>query len=120
MDTMSAFARGQASRGNERRVFDWDKAAKLLKESGVEEASAGLSQDWGYTGGRILSDGKPDTESYTYLASTWATPELDIDGDVIDCFIMENEAKKRWKGDLAHLKWPESAVKIFFGEKEDG
>ena len=108
MDTMEAFAMGNANRNKELMVFDWHKATKLIKERNATEASAGLSGDWEWTGGNIFSDGKPDTESYTYLASTWATPEIEIDGEVIDCFIMQNESHG-WGCDT---KWPESALAL--------
>lgn len=45
MDTLRAFAFGYATRGNEQMVFDWDKAARLILDSGVDEASAGLRDD---------------------------------------------------------------------------
>lgn len=112
MDTMMAFAMGEANRGKDLMVFDWDKAARIIKERGATSASAGLSGDWGYTGGNIFSDGKPNTESYTYLASTWATPELDVDGDIIDCFIMEREVPEEWGTNYSDIKWPESALAI--------
>lgn len=32
MNTLSAFAMGAANRGKELMVFDWDKAAKLIKK----------------------------------------------------------------------------------------
>jgi hypothetical protein len=111
MDTMQAFARGAASRGKELMVFDWDKAATLIKEKGVKEASAGLCGDWEWTGGPILADGKPvpREDTYTYLASTWATPELELDGeDLIDCYKMQSETDD-WDEDTY---WPESALKI--------
>lgn len=107
MDTMSAFAMGQANRGKERMVFDWDKAARLIAERGAKSASAGLHGDWDWTGGPILSDGVPvpHDETYVYLASTWATPELEIDGETIDCYRMESETPG-WDSDTY---WPESA-----------
>jgi hypothetical protein len=111
MDSMMAFVMGEANRGKDLMVFDWDKAARIIKERGATSASAGLSGDWGYTGGEIFSDGKPNTEDYTYLASTWAVPELDIDGDIIDCFIMEGEVPEEWGKDFPEIKWPESALK---------
>jgi hypothetical protein len=111
MDTMSAFARGQATRNREQMVFDWDKAARLIRERGAKDASAGLAGDWGYTGGTILADGEP-SEDYTYLASTWARPELEIDGEIVDCFRMESEAPSWDSG----TRWPESAIKILRGE----
>lgn len=112
MDTLSAFARGQATRGNPRMIFDWVKAAKLIKERDAKNASAGLAGDWEYTGGEIFTDGEPNFDDYTYLASTWATPELEIDGETIDCYIMED--KTDWD---SGTKWPEEALKIL-GKKK--
>ena len=108
MDTMSAFVMGEANRGKELMVFDWEKAAKIIKESGAKNASAGLSGDWKWTGGEILEDGHIPTDSYTYLASTWATPELEINGKTIDCYRMQSETD----GWDAHTFWPESAKAI--------
>lgn len=89
-------------------VFDWDKAARLIKERNARSASAGLRNDWEWTGGTIFVDGKPDKESYTYLASTWATPELLIDGETIDCWRYANETPD-WNHET---KWPESALAL--------
>ena len=113
MDTMFAFARGEASRGNPLKVFDWNKAAELIKERNPQQASAGLAGDWGYTGGEIYSDGKPipSEDTYTYLASTWATPELDMDGDVVDCYIMQDAVPEGWGG-YSDVYWPKSALEI--------
>lgn len=110
MGTMSAFVLGEASRGREAKVFDWDKAAMLIKERGATSARAGLSDDWKWTGGDILRDGKPipDGDTYTYLASTWATPELEIDGEIIACYRMASDTPG-WNSDTY---WPESAVKL--------
>lgn len=108
MDTMSAFAMGQANRHKEQMVFDWEKAAKLIKESGAECAEAGLAGDWEWTGGTIFEDGKIVEDSYTYLASTWATPQLILASGIIDCFKMQSEVPD-WD---AETKWPEVAKKI--------
>lgn len=112
MDTMSAFAMGESNRHKPVMVFDWDKAARLIKDSGAKSASAGLDGDWEWTGGSILSEGKPDMESYTYLASTWATPQICLDDGV------EQECWK-WRSDTpdwdSHTKWPESALAILNG-----
>lgn len=110
MDTLSAFARGEANRGRESMVFDWDKAANLIVESGAVSASAGLRGDWEWTGGDILENGKPvpREDTYVFLASTWATPELSLDGETVDCFKMESETPG-WNADTY---WPESALAI--------
>ena len=112
MNNLKAFAMGQANRGKTRMVFDWDKAARLIKENNATTASAGLHSDWEYTGGEILVDGKPDLESYTYLASTWATSELKINGEVFNCFKMEPETP----GWDENTKWPQSALDILNGK----
>lgn len=114
MDTMQAFMRGEASRGREPMVFDWDKAAELIRERQPEEARAGLAGDWEYTGGDIYRDGAPvpSEDTYTYLASTWATPELEIDDEVIDCYRMQSEVPDWGSGTY----WPQSARAILAGE----
>lgn len=111
MDTLAAFAMGEANRHKRLMVFDWDKAAQTIIDTNAEEAAAGLSGDWEYTGGLIFSNGQivPQEETYTYLASTWATPELELNGHVIDCWRWEDETD--WN---ASTYWPESARKILF------
>ena len=108
MNTLMAFAKGQANRGKELMVFDWDKAAKRIAEVHPETASAGLKSDWEWTGGEIYRNGEPVTDEYTYLASTWATPELEMDGEVEPCYRMQSEVPE-WDSDT---KWPYSALKI--------
>ncbi|KVQ87318.1 hypothetical protein WK09_19975 [Burkholderia ubonensis] len=108
MDTMNAFAMGQANRHKEAMVFDWDKAARLIIEHKATEAFAGLAGDWEYTGGQIFRNGEPYSDDYTYLSSTWATPELEIDGTTYACFRMRSEVPD-WNSDT---KWPASAMAI--------
>lgn len=113
MDSMSAFAMGQANQGRTLMVFDWDRAAKIIRDRGAHEASAGLSGDWEYTGGPILRDGEPvpSNDTYTYLASTWATPELEVDGELIDCWRYQPDTPEWGAGTY----WPESARLILIG-----
>lgn len=108
MDTLSAFGMGEANRGKEMMIFDWDKAAEIIKERCAKNASAGLSGDWEWTGGEILENGKIPDDSYTYLASTWAVPLLKVDGEMIPCFKMESETNGWGSGTF----WPESAKAI--------
>ena len=110
MDTMTARAFAQANRGNELMVFDWDKAASIIKTRNAKSAAAGLAGDWEYTGGEILNEGKPvaKEDTYTFLSSTWATPELEVDGDTIDCYKMQSEVPE-WN---ANTYWPQSALDI--------
>lgn len=114
MDTMSAFIQGEANRGREQKVFDWDKAAELIRARKPNKAGAGLSGDWEWTGGTIYLDGSPVKNSYTYLASTWATPELSLDGEIVPCFKMQSEVPE-WNCDT---KWPESAERILLEATE--
>lgn len=111
MDTALAFVLGEENRGNPERVFDWDKAAKIIKERKPDYASAGLLEDWEWTGGVIYENGKPNKSEYTYLSSTWATPVLIIstedDIEKIECWVWENETN--WN---AKTKWPKSALDI--------
>jgi hypothetical protein len=108
MDTLSAIARRQAHKNDSIKVFDWNRAAELIKKHKPQKASAGLSQDWEWTGGTIFEDGKPITNSYTYLSSVWATPELDLDGEIFDCYKLQDDVPD-WNYDT---KWPESALII--------
>lgn len=113
MNTMQAFMMGVMNCGKEQMVFDWNKAARIIAERKTNFASAGLSGDWEWTGGTIYEDGKPVFDDYTYLASTWATPELCIDDEIMDCYVMESETE--WNSDT---KWPESALAILNGKDE--
>lgn len=110
MDTMSAFIRGQANRGKPSMVFDWNRAAQIIKERGAKSASAGLEGDWEWTGGTILTDGKPTPheDTYVFLASTWATPQLEVDGETIECYVMADQTP----GWNSGTYWPDSALTI--------
>ena len=107
MDSMSAFALGEAAKGNPRKVFDWDQAAKRIAETKPRAADAGLEGDLEWTGGAIWRDGAivPQEETYTYLASTWATPILILDGEEEPCWKWEEETPGWDSGTY----WPESA-----------
>lgn len=111
MDTMRAFAMGMMNRGREMKVFDWDKAAKIIKDEKPDVVYAGLDGDFEYTGGVIYKDGDIVTDDYTWLASTWAVPTLYLEkgGEIteVDCYVMESETE--WH---EHTKWPQSAVDI--------
>jgi hypothetical protein len=110
MDTMSAFVRGESARaaGARTKVFDWDKAALIIRDRKPIRVEAGLSGDWEYTGGTIYRAGAVVRDEYTYLASVWATPQIAIDGDVEDCWVYEDESNG-WE---AHTKWPDSSLAI--------
>lgn len=118
MDTMAAFAMGQATKHQRIMVFDWDRAARLIRASGAKSASAGLRSDWEWTGGAILHDGDPvpEEDTYTFLASSWARPELKLGGKVIECWIYHDDSP----GWSSGTYWPDSALAILRGEAEGG
>lgn len=118
MDSMTAWAIGRATKHKEPMVFDWDEAARLIVQHKAREASAGLEGDWEYTGGSILMDGKPvpKEDTYTYLSSTWAKPELLINGQYFYCYRMASEVP----GWDAVTHWPESALAILNAAEEQG
>jgi hypothetical protein len=110
MDTTSAAALGKANRGSRERVFDWDTAARKIKEVKPGVASAGLQSDWEWTGGDIYRDGNPvpREDTYTYLCSNWAIPELSMDDEIEECWIWIDESPN-WGSDTY---WPASAISI--------
>lgn len=108
MNTSDAFVMGEANRSKEKMVFDWDKAARLIAEKKPRRAWAGLRGDWCSTGGMIYEEGKPITDDYTYLASTWAVPELRVGSDTVECYRMESDTP----GWDESTSWPRSARNI--------
>lgn len=109
MDSYTAFRMGEMSRHKEPMVFDWNKAARRIKEVQPKKASAGLGGDWECTGGQIYSLQQGAIKNrYTYLASPWATPVLEMDGEVEDCYLMQSD-RPNWN---EKTKWPKSALKI--------
>lgn len=110
METLMEIAIKESQKG---KVFDWDKAAKIIKERKPKTASAGLAEDWFWTGGTIYKNGRPTKKNYTYLASSWATPVLRLDGEEIVCY-----QPKWYHGWYEYTKWPESALKILNSEEE--
>ena len=107
MDTIAAFMMGETHRNNKMKVFDWNKAAELIIKYNLTDADARLIEDWASTGGNILTDGNLNINSYTYLASTWATPVLWTDEEIYECWTWEDETN--WN---SHTKWPQSAIEI--------
>ena len=97
----------QEAKGAIFMAFDWDKAAKIIKEKFETNkdlvAEAGLEGDWNYTGGEIFENGKPTNDNYTYLQSNWAVPTLILSygeqSEEIECWTEANErftAKTKW------------------------
>ncbi len=92
----------RSNNNNPFKVFDWDRAAKIIKEKYELHsdlvAEAGLQGDWDYTGGVIFEKGKPVDYNYTYLKSNWAIPTLILSWDgkeqeELECFTYVNESR---------------------------
>lgn len=114
MDTLSAFAMGEAHRNDPLMVFDWNKAAEIIRDTQPKEAFAGLDSDFEYTAGYIWRDGKPVKDDYTYLASVWAEPLLVADNVVYKCWKFFDDTP----GWGSATKWPDSALEIINSMKE--
>ena len=114
MDSLSAMMMGQFNLGKPHRVFDWHVAAKLIREHKPKHAAAGLCRDWEYTGGSIYRDVNPvpREDTYTYLSSNWAMPELEMDGMRQGCWVYQ-EQSPGWDHETY---WPESALAILRGD----
>lgn len=109
-------AKADEAKGNKHRVFDWDKAAQLIKDHLVEHpdliAEAGLQGDWSYTGGGIFRNGKPTNDEYTYLASNWAPPTLILswggeEQETLECWTYEDGSRFD-----SGSKWDEQSIEI--------
>lgn len=102
--------------GDKYKVFDWDKAAEIIKEAVKKDpkvvAEAGLQRDWEHTAGIIFEEGEPVLYSYTYLRSNWAVPTLiltDTSGKEteIECYTTDPETRFS-----SNSKWDEISLKI--------
>ena len=114
MDTVKAFILGRVNKDKESMVFDWEKAATLIRDRKPQVASAGLAGDWEWTSGVIFADGVIPERELTYLSSTWAVPQLDLDGEIIECYRMHSETP----GWNAETYWPPEALAIINQESE--
>lgn len=106
-------ARSLAAGPNKGKVFNWDEAGRILRERGLERryASAGLAEDWDFTGGSIFADGQIVSDGSPYIKSAWATPVLVLhdenpyEGEVIPCFVEASSSS--WDSGTV---WPMSAL----------
>src|SRR5688500_10007196 len=108
-----SFMTGLMSGRRPMMIFDWDEAASLIVDRGAETVVAGLSGDWERTSCFILRDGLPvtDHDRRPCLGSVWASPQILIGSELIDCWRHEDEVP----GWDEHTVWPESARAILDG-----
>jgi hypothetical protein len=102
--------------GRPMRGVDWLKCAKIIKERKPDIVVAGLKEDWGstccvvYEGGEIV-----DTMRTGCLESTWATPVIEVDGEIIECSVnLCDRSRKDWSG-KEYGYWPDFAVEVLKG-----
>ena len=93
MESMLAFTQTCINKDKPKMFFDWKKAIEIIKEKRPQQAKAGLRDDWEYSGIIIYRNGKfIDREDiFINLSSTFATPELYVDGKIIECFYYKEE-----------------------------
>ena len=103
--------KGEASRKNPIKVFDWNAAAQKIREVQPKVAQAGLQDDFEHTGAVIYQNGQIVTKKRTHLSSTWAIPVLVLDDEIYECYLMEKETNF-----TGGTKWPKSAIRILKGE----
>lgn len=72
------------------KVFDIPKALTLFEKNKAMEMSMGMAEDWFFTGQQVKS--KEDIENFPLMASRWATPVIEINGDREDCYIAIDKA----------------------------
>lgn len=96
------------------KVFDWTRAANLIKFHQPKRAEAGLAQDWGLTCAVIWRNGEPvkENDGQMYLESFWATPIIVFeDGKEVECWVHADDipAGEEWD---ASTMWPQSSLAI--------
>ena len=108
-------ARAAVSSGNTYRVFDWQKAARLIHKHMPAIAEAGLAEDWDKTETVIWCDDHPVMGGAASLASVWATPILVMDGLECDCYFVARFEPIGWEG---RARWPDNSAKVALGQEE--
>lgn len=109
MEELNKMLKGYTSRYDPVRVFDWNKAAEIIKKEKPKHVDAFLGTDEAYTGGCIYHEKPILEQNGTYLASRWAIPMLRLDDkDPYECWCWQKE-QPEWDADTL---WPESALKI--------
>lgn len=79
------------------RVFDWDRAAALIKATGARTALAGIDKDWVSSSDSIFEDGRAraDSACQAWTENPAMSPCLVLDGKRISCY------KEMWAGDIS-------------------
>lgn len=109
---------------DEHWVFDWDKAARIIRDRKPLSADAGLERDWLNVAVEIYRSGKiieydEKTMFMGYRASMWDVPLLrlyfsDKHTENYVCYVTESQTE--WDADTW---WPQSARDIMEGKNEE-
>ena len=101
------------SKIKEPMVFDWDKAARLIKKRNAKFAYAGLEEDWVDTSGVIWDSSKGGIvrNKKLFLASTWTKPIIEVNWSKYRCY----RRKSKTPGWDELTVWPDSAMAIVEG-----
>lgn len=67
------------------KYMDWNKVKEIIETHPNSVIYAGLQEDWNNTSGLIFAKGDFYNGS-VYVASVWATPIVDVDGEEIECW----------------------------------
>lgn len=94
------------------RVFDWDRAAALIKATGAQTALAGIDKDWLSSSDSIFDDGRArvDSACQAWTENPNMSPCLELDGKRMPCF------KEMWVSDITvadrRAIWPGRSAEI--------
>lgn len=96
------------------RIFNWDEAARRIKQANARSVIAGILEDPDNTAGLIFDREIPvmervsGTMTFTVLGSVWGKPAMMIDNESPkECWILQSETE--W---TPQTKWPQSALDI--------
>ena len=108
-DACSVLVNEAIDNGGVAKVFNWIKAANIIKENPEKTWYAGLLEDWYWTSDIIWKNGHTTDCDELYPYSIWATPILmsTDNSEFIECWVPADEVD--WDDDT---KWPEEALNI--------
>lgn len=89
------------------KYMNWKKVQQIVDKNPNSVIYAGLQEDWNNTSGLIFARGEY-YDGYVYVASSWATPIVDVDGEEIECWTYEKtkegSGRPSWWGNGNELK----------------
>lgn len=99
----------RALRGLDSYMFDYVKAAHLIKEYAHDKTvKAGLNGDFNNTSRIVYGGGKICQSSFVYTVSLWGVPTLAFDNWMVECYnIRSGPEGKDWEG-----FWPPETMEI--------